>query len=157
MIASLVAALVAASTPAPVPTIEGIWVNPAETVHVRIAPCGERLCGTVVWANQSALDDAREGGTDKLVGMQLFEEFKPGPNGTWRGRVFVPSYGRTFSGRLRLRDANAVDVQGCIFAGLICRTQTWARVAEPQPHERREEHEAPTSAASHRGVDLARR
>jgi uncharacterized protein (DUF2147 family) len=106
----------------------GIWRNPKNSVHVRIQPCGANVCGTVVWANARALQKAREGGTPNLVGTQLFREFRADGAGAWAGRVFVPDRGRTFSGTLRLADANHVIARGCLVGRLLCRAQTWTRV-----------------------------
>jgi len=53
----------------------GVWKNPSGSVHVRAEPCGDKMCGTVVWANDKAIADARRGGTDNLIGLQLFRGF----------------------------------------------------------------------------------
>src|SRR4051812_40891593 len=78
----------------------GVWANPKNSVHVEIKPCGasDHACGVVVWANEKAQLDAKKGGTDALVGLQLFRDMVRGANGVWAGRVFVPDLNRTFSG-----------------------------------------------------------
>lgn len=107
--------------------LAGVWRNPKNTVHVRIAPCGPNVCGTIVWASEQAQTKAAEAGNPKLLGTQIFREFKPqGPN-AWKGRVFVPDMDRTFSGNLKLASQNAVVARGCVL-GFICKSQTWIRV-----------------------------
>lgn len=105
----------------------GVWRNPANSVHVRIQPCGGNICGTVVWANARAQQKARAAGTANLVGAQLFREFRRAGN-AWGGRVFVPDRGRTVSGTLRTRDSNSLIASGCLMA-LVCRSQVWTRVS----------------------------
>lgn len=106
----------------------GVWRNPGNSVHIRIAPCGgDRVCGTVTWASEKAKADARKGGTASLVGTDLFREFRRiGPN-QYKGRVFVPDMNRTFSGQMRI-EGNALHGKGCVL-GLICKSQTWTRIS----------------------------
>lgn len=105
----------------------GTWRNPSGSVRIRAARCGKLVCGTIVFANEKAKADARRGGTDPLIGTQLFEEFTArGPN-QWRGRVFVPDLNRRVTGTATLETPNTIRVEGCA-AKVICRDQVWARV-----------------------------
>jgi uncharacterized protein (DUF2147 family) len=108
--------------------VEGVWRNPKNTVHIHIKPCGANLCGYVVWATAKAKADAKEAGTDPLVGAQLFRNFQPSKTDTWKGRVFVPDMNATFGGSAQLIDANTLKAKGCLIAGLACKTQNWKRV-----------------------------
>lgn len=107
----------------------GVWRNPANSMHVRIQPCGRDMCGTVVWASERAQQRARERGTPNLVGAQLFRQLRPGSGGSWSGQVYVPNLQRTVSGTLRVRSPNAVEASGCAMGGLVCRSQTWTRIS----------------------------
>jgi uncharacterized protein (DUF2147 family) len=109
--------------------VEGVWRNPKNSVHIKIQPCGDYLCGYVVWANEHAKEDAKKGGTEKLVGSQLLRNFAPSKSGTWKGKVFVPDLNATFSGSAELMDANTLKARGCLFAGLACKSQHWKRIA----------------------------
>lgn len=106
----------------------GVWRNPKNTVHVRMQPCGTTVCGTVVWAAPKAEAKARKAGTPKLVGTQLFREFKQVRPGVWNGRVFVPDMGRTFSGSIVANSARSMTGKGCLIGNLLCKTQTWTRI-----------------------------
>ena len=79
----------------------GTWRNAKDSVHVHIQACGSALCGVVVWANEKAKRDAREGGTDPLVGINLLRDFVRTGDARWRGRVFVPDLGKTVTGPLK--------------------------------------------------------
>ncbi len=103
------------------------WRNPSNSVHIRITPCGDRVCGTVIWASDKAKADARKGGTDKLVGANLFREFHEVAPGKYKGRVFVPDMNRTFSGQMRIEGDSMIG-KGCVL-GFICKSQTWTRIS----------------------------
>ena len=108
----------------------GVWSNPSGSVHVRIAPCENQLCGTVVYASDKAKADAAKAGTPELIGINLFRKFEPRDNGSWRGKVLVPDLKRTVSGTLKMVDASALDVQGCVFGHIACKDQRWTRVSD---------------------------
>lgn len=108
----------------------GVWSNPSGSVHVRIAPCEEQLCGTVVYASDKAKSDAARAGTPELVGVNLFRKFEPRDNGSWRGKVLVPDLKRTVSGTLTRVDVSTLDVQGCVFGHIACKDQRWSRVSD---------------------------
>jgi uncharacterized protein (DUF2147 family) len=105
------------------------WRNPSKSVQIRIDKCGaETLCGTITWASAKAIADAKRGGTDKLVGTQLFRDLSPAGDGKWKGKVFVPDIRKTFSGTLEFVDDNRMTGKGCVLFGMICKSQTWSRV-----------------------------
>lgn len=108
----------------------GIWRNPSDSVHIRVEPCGASMCGVVVWASDKARDDARRGGTDPLVGARLFRDFVREGDGVWRGRVFVPDIGKTFSGTVSVIDERRIVGRGCLLARIGCRSQEWTKVRD---------------------------
>ena len=127
-VAALGLALPASAANAQPAGVEGVWRNPKNSVHIKIQPCGENLCGYVVWANDHAKEDARKGGTDNLVGSQLLRNFAPSRTGVWKGKVFVPDLNATFSGTAELLDENTLKARGCLFAGIGCKSQHWKRI-----------------------------
>ncbi|ARR56280.1 hypothetical protein HY78_23890 [Rhizorhabdus wittichii DC-6] len=108
----------------------GTWRNPQNSVHVRAEPCGQRMCGVVVWANDKARADAARGGTDKLVGATLFKDFRLQKPGLWRGKVFVPDIGKTFSGTIEVVDETHLKGSGCLVGRIGCKSQSWTRIAQ---------------------------
>lgn len=141
--ASGVAARAQAQTPAPAPppvrphpappSIYGLWMNPYGSVVVHTGACADRLCGWIVWANQEAQNDAREGGVPRLIGTALLEQYRQQRGGSWAGTVFVPDMGRRFYSIIEQVDANSMKVKGCILHGLLCKSQVWHRIEE-LPH-----------------------
>lgn len=122
------AASAAAPKPADSDRSIGIWRNPQNSVHVRSDHCGTGMCGTVVWASEKAKADARRGGTHELVGLVLFKDFRPAAKGGWRGKVYVPDIGKTFSGTISVIDANTLRGTGCLVGRVGCRSQIWTRI-----------------------------
>jgi len=108
----------------------GTWRNPKNSLHVKIAPCRDRLCGTVVWANEKAKRDAAEGMDEPLIGSMIFKDLKPEGRDSWHGRIFLPNKGRTFSGSLRVVDRETMEAKGCVFGGLFCKSQLWSRLSD---------------------------
>jgi len=123
--------LLAAAQPLPQPKEVTVWRNPQNSVHVRVHPCGESMCGTVVWANDKAKADSARGGTPDLVGTQLFRDFHLTSPSRWTGKIFVPDMDRVFTGTGTLKDANTLVARGCLARNFGCKSQTWTRVSNP--------------------------
>ena len=105
----------------------GTWRNKKDSVHIAIRPCGDAICGRVVWASDKAKADAR-GGTDTLVGTEMLRDFHARGNGRWRGKVFVPDIGQTFYGTISVIGPDRLKARGCLFAGILCKSRIWLRV-----------------------------
>jgi uncharacterized protein (DUF2147 family) len=123
-------ALTAAGAPARAP-IEGLWKNPIGSAIIAIAPCGDTLCGKVVWASARGQREASKGspdvvGTTVLTGMRRTGEH-------WTGTLFIPDDDIHVSARLQLVDGHKLKLTGCGLMGLICRTQIWTRSEGPLP------------------------
>jgi uncharacterized protein (DUF2147 family) len=110
--------------------IFGTWRNAKDAVRISIRPCGQNACGTVIKANAKAEADARKAGTNQLVGLQVFRNLKQDADGTWKGRVFAPDIGMTFSGTARVPKGDALLARGCLIGGFVCRSQTWFRIGD---------------------------
>ncbi len=120
--------LLAAVQAPPQPREETVWRNPSGSVRVRVHPCGQGMCGTVIWANEKAKADSARGGTPNLVGTQLFRDFRATAANVWTGRVFVPDLNRTFTGTGTLVDGDTLVARGCLARNFGCRSQTWTRI-----------------------------
>ena len=107
--------------------IEGRWINPAQSVVIAVAPCGEHQCGIVEWASDEAKEDARKG-TDQLVGAQLLSKVRPTNDGRWQGRLFVPDANRQVHAKIQLIGSNRLKVSGCAIGKSLCKSQVWSRV-----------------------------
>jgi uncharacterized protein (DUF2147 family) len=110
---------------------EGVYTNPKKSVYVRAEPCGANLCGVVIWASEKAQAIATRGGTPNFVGSRLFRDFVPVEPDRWKGKVFVPDFGMTFSGTITRVSATLLRGKGCVFGNFICKSEDWIRVDLP--------------------------
>lgn len=116
----------------PATPLAGYWTNQTRSVVIALTPCSEAgWCGTVVWASEEAVADARHGGTASLLGTELLHGFVAVAPNRWKGRIFLPDLGKRSSAELRQLDANRLMVRGCTIGGLLCKSQVWARTDAP--------------------------
>jgi uncharacterized protein (DUF2147 family) len=108
--------------------LEGQWTNPKRSVVVKVAPCGDAYCGTVVRASEKAKANARRGGTPSLVGTRILSGLKAAGDGRYRGKVFVPKRNIYAAATVRQVNANVMEVEGCALLGLLCDEQRWTRI-----------------------------
>ena len=111
--------------------VQGHWRNPSGTVVIRIAPCGTAYCGSVQWASEKAKADAREAGTETLIGRKLLSGFIPSGTRKWRGRLFIPDLNHRSKAEIRLLAADQLKVTGCTIGRILCKSQLWTRT-DPQ-------------------------
>src|ERR1700748_127320 len=138
----LAAALLGASTlaaqAAPAAEPGGTWFTEGGKATVRMAPCGQALCGTIIALKEP--NDAATGRplTDKnnpdanartkpMIGLQIVLGMKPNGANKWSGQIYNAEDGKTYNGNLTLQDANTIKLEGCVLGGLICKGQTWTR------------------------------
>jgi uncharacterized protein (DUF2147 family) len=121
-------ALTAAQAPPRAP-IEGYWKNPIGSAIIAIAPCGNALCGKVVWASERGRREASKGAPN-LIGTTVLTGLKP-TNEHFTGTLFIPDDNIHVSAKLQPLGDRQLKLTGCAFAGLFCRSQIWTRTGEP--------------------------
>ena len=131
--AVLAASALAAPALAGDPT--GLWQTPTNGGQVRIARCGQALCGTLVTSDHIRADPNQRDARNKdesqrgrtLRGLPMLSGFTGGPT-EWRGgSVYNPADGGTYRGTITMTNDNSLRLRGCIVAPL-CKTQTWTRI-----------------------------
>jgi uncharacterized protein (DUF2147 family) len=107
----------------------GTWLSQSGETRVRIAPCGNQLCGTITWVKSAGKDvhnpDPAQRGRD-LVGLRMIA-MSPSGADQWRGTLYRYTDGQTFSGTMKMTGQNTMELSGCVMGGIICRAQTWSR------------------------------
>ena len=118
----------------------GTWYTAGNRSQVRIAHCGGgALCGGIVWLKDPNDPKTAKPWTDinnpdpakrtrPLIGVRIVLDLTPSsaPD-KWQGQVYNADDGRTYSGYLTMTGANALELKGCVFGGLICKSETWTR------------------------------
>ena len=107
----------------------GRWKNPSNSVHMDVGPCGELVCGKVVYASDKAKADAAKGGNPDFIGVNLLEDFQRTSSSSWAGKVFVPDLNHRFHGELTLEEDDSLLVKGCVAGSIGCKHQDWTRVS----------------------------
>jgi uncharacterized protein (DUF2147 family) len=118
--AALAASLAAfAATPALAdPT--GTWLRENGESRIRVAKCGDALCGTVAWLKDPATAASK-------VGQRVIFDMKPNGENAWAGQAFNPEDGQNYTGKMTL-SGRTLTTAGCRFGGMVCRSVTWSRV-----------------------------
>lgn len=143
----LLALATAVAPPAFAGEANGTWLTEGGQARVQIANCGAALCGAITWlAEPNEKDgkpklDKNNPDTSKrsrsLIGVQIVLGMKPSGPDKWSGQVYSPEDGNFYSGSVTAPGPNAIELQGCVLGGLICRSQVWTRVDEARAERAR--------------------
>ena len=116
----------------------GLWYDDTGNGAVEILPCGERLCGRIVWL-RNPTDKAGQPVTDKLnpepaqrqrpvCGLQVIGDLKPQRGGAWdEGWIYDPKEGKSYDVQLTLRARDRLQVLGYIGTKFLSETFIWTR------------------------------
>jgi uncharacterized protein (DUF2147 family) len=107
----------------------GTYLSESGETQVRIAKCGQAYCGTIV-SIQGDAKDVNNPETSlrgrSLVGVQMISDIRPSGNG-FTGQLYNYKDGKTYTGKMSFA-GKSMQVSGCVLGGLICRSQTWAKL-----------------------------
>ena len=117
----------------------GTWYTEDRLAQVRISPCGDALCGSIVALKNPIDPDTGRPQTDDenedpakrsrpLMGVQILIAMKPSGADKWSGQIYNAEDGKTYGGSIAIVGPNNLKVEGCIMGGLLCRSQIWIRV-----------------------------
>ena len=129
-IALLLAPLSATAAASP---LEGLWRTDDGKALVRIAACGQRMCGTIARVLDTSPDVPRTDVNNPdpnrrnrpLVGTQILSGFAGGPTEWKGGRAYDPKSGSSYKSSLRLNADGSLRVTGCVL--FICQSKRWTR------------------------------
>ena len=127
------AALLCATPLVAAQPIEGRWITAEKDAVITIGECGSSTCGRItkfLVAPPQGLDQRDVNNADaklrqrKLLGMPVLTGFSEDAE-LWRGQIYDPKSGKTYRSVIRRKDANRLEVKGCV--GPFCQTQVWTR------------------------------
>ena len=107
----------------------GLWLTETGDSKVRLARCGGGFCGTIATTSGTGLDTNNPDASLRsrsLVGVRILNANAANADG-YEGSLYNPKDGKTYSGTLKVKGPNAVEVAGCVM-GVFCKRQTWTRV-----------------------------
>lgn len=138
----VILALLAA--PAQAPTPAGVWQDTNQRTRVEIAPCGDRLCGTIVWfqwpnnaqglplVDRKNPDPALRG--RPLLGLQILYGLRSADGRTWKdGRIYNPDDGVNYRATMTLDDDGALRVRAYVLHPLLGKTRVFVRAPASPP------------------------
>lgn len=121
------------------PTPIGVWLHDNKRIEIKIAPCGERLCGTLVWfrwpndAQGLPLVDIKNSDpalrTRPLLGMTILEGLRRSGDNTWEdGKIYNPDDGENYNASMSIDPDGALRVRAYVLLRLFGKTLIWTRV-----------------------------
>lgn len=126
------------------PEVLGHWKSAGNSSKVEIFPCGEKLCGKVVWMKNPNFVDAKDGpvGAPKydrrnpdpalrsrpILGLQVIEGLTAAGNDTWEhGKCYDPESGNTYRCKMHLTSPERLEMRGYVGIPLFGRTYALTR------------------------------
>ena len=121
---------VAVSSPALAADPNGDWLVAEKSAVIRIAPCGDALCGNIAWTKGPAGNDKNNPDPAKrnrpIVGLTILQNMKPAGDNRWEGEIYNAQNGNTYSGSIALASDKVLRIEGCVL-GFLCGGQDWSR------------------------------
>jgi uncharacterized protein (DUF2147 family) len=136
LVVSLVAGPALAAGPTAKPDPTGDWLVHDRTAVIRIAACGDALCGSVAWTKD-------EGGVDEnnpdpakrtrpIMGLPILLGMKPSNDGRWEGEVYNAENGKIYTSHIWLKSDDVLRIEGCVL-GFLCGGEDWTRTKLDTP------------------------
>jgi len=129
LLAMVSGALAQAPAQAPATDVTGVWIDHTGQGAVEITPCGDRICGRVVWLK----NPNHKSKSGKLIcGTQILGDLQKHGTNTWEaGWIFNPEDEERFSAALKLENPNTLLVTGYLGIKILGETFTWKRAQAP--------------------------
>lgn len=125
----------------------GYWRKADQGEHpskMQVYRCGagkRYLCAKIVWlqnplaSNGRPLRDVRNENPSlrgrPIMGMPIVNGMAPVGANRWKGNIYNPEDGNTYSATLTLVSSNKINLKGCK-AWVLCGERTWLRTSAPQ-------------------------
>jgi uncharacterized protein (DUF2147 family) len=118
--------------------LTGVWLTEDRSSHVSFQPCGKDDCGTITWLREPIDNETGMPWRDRfnsekplkqrpLIGLAMVTQLGPVGEGLWKGELYNPLHGKTYTGRLQRLGPDRLQLKGCALAGLLCQTEVWTR------------------------------
>lgn len=119
----------------------GLWRTADQQAAIEITPCGQSLCGRLVWyvekrtGPDAGLDsrnpDARQRGR-RLCGILMLADFHREGDGWVGGWLYDPKSGNSYNGTITPDAPGHLRLRGYVGLPLFGRTETWTRAPADQ-------------------------
>jgi uncharacterized protein (DUF2147 family) len=115
--------------------ISGRWVTAEKDAVISIKPCGKKLCGAIErflipppgGSNQRDVNNSDPAKRERrLIGLPILSALTEDKD-VWRGEIYDPKTGRTYTSQVRRKGNGVLEVKGCL--GPLCQTQEWTKAS----------------------------
>ena len=117
----------------------GVWLHDNKRIEIEIMPCGETLCGKLVWfkspndAQGSPLADLNNPDsalrTRPLLGLMVLNGLRHTGANTWTdGNIYDPDDGATYAASMSMQDDGALQVRAYVLLPMLGKTFVWTRM-----------------------------
>jgi uncharacterized protein (DUF2147 family) len=131
--------LLATSVDAQTPTPVGVWLHENERIKLEIAPCGDELCGKLIWfrwpndAQGLPLVDLKNRDsalrTRPLLGLTVLTGLRRTADGKWEdGEIYNPDDGEEYSVQISIQDDGSLRARIYKFLPIFGETLIWTHV-----------------------------
>ncbi len=122
----------------------GIWYDDSGKGAVELVPCGDRLCGRIMWLREP-LNDEGQPKTDRLnpkadnrsrpiCGLQVIGGLQRQDDGSWdSGWIYDPKQGSAFDLAAQLVSNDKLQITGYKGVKLFSKTFMWTRAPADLP------------------------
>ena len=135
--ALLMAAACAAAADSPHDRISGNWLTADRHNVVKVARCGEELCGVLVGLTPHLASDGKPVRDDEnpdvrlrtrpACGLEILRMRWNGGKQAFEGGLYDPQTGKSYTGNVSLNSAGALKLRGYVLIPLLGRTELWSR------------------------------
>jgi uncharacterized protein (DUF2147 family) len=95
----------------------GTWTSGEGVMRVKFEPCGDALCGNIVWVKPGSDSKAKPGD-------RLFYDLRADGQSSWTGKAVYD--GSVYLSKMSIEGTN-LRTSGCILSGVFCKSTIWRR------------------------------
>lgn len=122
------------------PTPVGVWLHDNKRIKIEIAPCGERLCATLVWFkwpnDEQGLPLVDLKNPDPalrkrpLLGLTVLSGLRRTGENTWGdGKIYNPDDGGNYKASMSIAADGTLRIRAYVLIPLFGHTLIWTRVS----------------------------
>lgn len=140
----LAIAPVSAQPPQPQLAEAGVWYDDTGRGAVELVPCGQKLCGRIVWLKEEVNAEGKPlvdrynpnpaRRTTPICGLQVVGDAQKLSDGTWdQGWIYDPKTGSSYNVALSLQQPDQLKVTGYKGIKLLSKSFVWTRAPADLP------------------------
>ncbi len=122
----------------------GLWYDDSGRGAVEIAPCGDKICGHIVWLEDNRGSDGKplydrynpDAGMRgrPICGIQVIGNLSPLSDGTFgAGWIYDPKVGKSYDVKINLSKPDILHVYGYAGLELLGKSLFWKRAPDDLP------------------------